>query len=337
MINATLQLAPTVGLAAACAALGVARATLYRHRHHRVPRPRPAPPRTLSPAERRHVLATLNAAVYADLAPTQVYAQLLDQGQYLCSPRTMYRILQENQEVRERRDQLRHPQYHKPELLATGPNELWSWDITKLLGPAKWTYYYLYVILDVYSRYVVGWTLATCESAALAERLIAQACRQQDITPGQLTIHADRGSAMTSRSVALLLTDLGVVKSHSRPQVSNDNPFSEAHFKTLKYRPEFPERFGSLQDARAFCKAFFAWYNFEHYHHGLALLTPNVVHHDLAPQILEQRQNVLNAAFALHPERFAKAPIHPPLAQAVWINPPPNHNILHQENTHIFV
>lgn len=338
MTTAAWELAPTVGLTAACAALGVARATLYRHRTPRVSRPRRAPPRTLSPLERQRVLGTLNSSAFVDLAPAQVYARLLDQQQYLCSIRTMYRVLQENQQVRERRDQLRHPHYHKPELLATGPNELWSWDITKLLGPAKWTYYYLYVVLDVYSRYVVGWTLAACESAALAERLIAQACRQQGITPGQLTIHADRGSSMTSRTVALLLSDLGVLKSHSRPHVSNDNPFSEAHFKTLKYRPEFPERFGSLQDARAFCKTFFAWYNREHYHHGLALLTPHAVHYNLASQILEQRQRVLNAAFAIHPERFAKAPIHPPLAQAVWINPPPRaHTVQYQENTHAFV
>jgi len=334
MINAAVELAPTVGMAAACAALGVSRATLYRHRIHTVPRPRPTPPRALALDERRHVIQTLNAPAFADLAPAQIYARLLDQGLYLCSPRTMYRILQEHQQVRERRDQLRHPNYQKPELLATAPNQLWSWDITKLLGPAKWTYYYLYVILDVYSRYVVAWTVAPCESAALAQRLIEQACRQQGISPGQLTLHADRGSAMTSRAVALLLADLGVTKTHSRPHVSNDNPFSEAHFKTLKYCPEFPERFGSIQDARAFCTRFFDWYNFQHYHHALALLTPHAVHYLLAPQIIEERQKVLTAAFEKHPDRFVrKPPVHPALSLAVWINPPPAATHHEEQNT----
>jgi putative transposase len=235
----------------------------------------------------------------------------------------MYRILDEHQEVRERRNQLRHPSYTKPELLATAPNQLWSWDITKLLGPSKWTYYYLYVILDVYSRYVVGWMIAERESSALAEALIAQTCLRQGIQRGQLTIHADRGSAMTSKPVALLLADLGVTKTHSRPHVSNDNPYSEAQFKTMKYRPEYPARFGCQQDACAWAKTFFDWYNREHHHTGLALLTPANVHFHRAQAVLQKRQAVLHAAYARTPERFVKGPPAPSqMPQAVWINPP---------------
>jgi putative transposase len=235
----------------------------------------------------------------------------------------MYRLLHSHQEVRERRDQLQHPNYRKPELLATAPNEVWSWDITKLLGPAKWTYFYLYVILDVFSRYVVGWMIAPKESAALAERLIDDACAKQVIAPNQLTLHADRGSSMRSKPVAALLADLGVTKTHSRPHVSNDNPFSESQFKTLKYRPEFPDRFGSIEDARAFCRPFFSWYNNEHYHSGIALLTPQAVHYGHAQTILADRQQILLAAFSLHPERFVRQLPQPlQLPDAVWINPP---------------
>jgi putative transposase len=235
----------------------------------------------------------------------------------------MYRILAENDEVRERRNQLRHPNYSKPELLATGPNQLWSWDITKLLGPSKWTYYYLYVILDVFSRYVVGWMIAECESATLAEELIAETCARQGIQPDQLTIHADRGSSMTSKSVAFLLADLGVTKTHSRPHVSNDNPYSEAQFKTLKYRPDYPSRFGCQADARAWANIFFTWYNQEHHHSGLALLTPADVHYHRTQAVLQKRQSVLQAAYQKNPERFVKGlPLPPQLPQAVWINPP---------------
>ena len=258
-----------------------------------------------------------------DHAPAQVYAQLLDAERYLCSERTMYRILAANREVRERRDQLRHPHYPAPELLATAPQQVWSWDITKLLGPAKWTYFYLYVILDIFSRYVVGWMVAHRESAALASKLIEQSCRRQGITPGALTLHADRGPSMTSKPVALLLSDLGVTKTHSRPYVSNDNPFSEAQFKTMKYRPEFPERFGAIQDARGFGHVFFPWYNTEHRHSGLGLLTPHEVHYGLAAQRVEARARVLAAAYAAHPERFvAGLPRPPALPTAVWINKP---------------
>jgi putative transposase len=234
----------------------------------------------------------------------------------------MYRLLEATGEVRERRDQLRHVA-PKPELLATRPNRVWSWDITKLLGPAKWTYFYLYVILDIFSRYVVGWMVAHRESAALAERLIAETCKKQEIPAGQLTIHADRGTSMTSKPVTLLLADLGVTRTHSRPHVSNDNPFSEAQFKTLKYRPEFPDRFASLEAARAFCQPFFTWYNTEHRHTGIGLLTPAAVHYGDAARVTARRQQVLATAYAEHPERFVRKPPEPPAPPtAVWINPP---------------
>jgi putative transposase len=258
-----------------------------------------------------------------DLAPAEVYATLLDEGRYLCSERTMYRLLAAHQEVRERRNQLRHPRYAAPELLARRPNELWSWDITKLLGPAKWTYFYLYVMLDVFSRYVVGWMVAHRESATLAERFIRETCARQSIDREQLTIHADRGPSMTSKPVALLLADLGVAKTHARPHVSNDNPFSEAQFKTLKYRPAFPERFGSIQDARAHCHDFFAWYNTEHRHSSLGLLTPADVHSGLAEERMAARATVLAAAYATHPERFPGGRPQPHACpQEVWINRP---------------
>jgi putative transposase len=235
----------------------------------------------------------------------------------------MYRLLAAHHEVRERRDQLRHPHYAAPELLARQPNELWSWDITKLLGPAKWTYFYLYVMLDIFSRYVVDWMVAHRESPTLAERFIHETCARQGIGRNQLTIHADRGPVMTSKPVAFPLADLGITKTHSRPHVSNDNPFSEAQFKTLKYRPTFPTRFGSIQDARTHCHVFFPWYNTEHHHSGLGLLTPADVHHGLADERFAARATVLAAACAAHPERFPAGlphPTAPPLE--VWINPP---------------
>ncbi len=318
------EMAPRLGVALTCAALGLPRATYYRGQRPRPePKPRPAPVRALPPEERKQVLAVLHEPRFADLAPAEVYATLLDEDRYLCSERTFYRVLEANAEVRERRDQLRHPHYAAPELLATRPNELWSWDITKLLGPTKWTYYYLYVVLDVFSRYVVGWMLAERESAPLAEKLIAESCERQGITPGQLTVHADRGPAMTSKPVALLLADLGVTKSHSRPHVSNDNPFSEAQFKTLKYRPDFPDRFGSLEHGRSFGGDFFPWYNTEHHHVGLGLFTPHDVHYGLAEAKRQQRARVLAEAFARNPERFPNGLPQPkPVPSAVWINPP---------------
>jgi putative transposase len=314
---------PAMGTVPACRALGLSRATLYRGRRPAVvARPRSAPPRTLALVERQGVLDLLHTR-FVDQAPAQVHATLLDEGTYLCSPRTMYRLLDGAREIKERRNQVRRPHYAAPELLARRPNEVWSWDITKLLGPAKWTYFYLYVILDIFSRYVVGWMIAPHESAALAERLIAETCAKQDILPGQLTLHADRGASMRSKPVALLLADLGVTKTHSRPHVSNDNPFSEAQFKTLKYCPLFPERFGSLEDGRAFGQTFFRWYNDAHQHSGLGFLTPAVVHFGQAPAVRAQRQQVLAAAYARHPERFVNGPPQPAdLPTAVWINPP---------------
>ncbi len=318
------EIGPRLGIAPTCAALRVPRATYYRRR-----RPQSAPPvraqspRALSTGERGTVLDVLHEARFVDLAPAEVYATLLDEGEYLCSERTMYRLLAAHHEVRERRNQLRHPRCAAPELLARRPNELWSWDITKLLGPAKWTYFYLYVMLDVFSRYVVGWMVAHGESATLAEQFIHETCTRQGIAREQLTIHADRGVAMTSKSVAFLLADLGITKTHSRPHVSNDNPFSEAQFKTLKYRPAFPERFGSIQDARAHCHVFFPWYNAEHHHSSLGLLTPHDVHYGFAEERVAARATVLAAAYAAHPERFPGGLPQPPACPTeVWINPP---------------
>jgi len=324
-MGAIKALGPELGIVATCAALGVARATYYRQLLPSMygPAPRRLSPRALATDEKKMVLAALHEERFVDLAPSEVYATLLDEGRYLCSERTMYRVLAENQEVRERRAQLRHPKYAAPELLATQPNQLWSWDITKLLGPAKWTYFYLYVILDVFSRYVVGWVVATAESKALAERLIRETCERQGIVPGQLTVHADRGSSMKSKPVALLLADLGVTKSHSRPHVSNDNPYSEAQFKTMKYRPDFPERFGCVEDARVHSKDFFDWYNLEHHHTGVGLFTPYDVHHGLAAQRHAARSLVLESAHRSHPERFVNGvPAPLPLPTEVWINKP---------------
>jgi putative transposase len=267
----------------------------------------------------------LNSERLQDASPRQVWAKLLDEGRYVCSWRTMYRLLAAHHEVRERRDVVRHRAYEKPELLATAPNELWSWDITKLRGPAKWTYYYLYVILDVFSRYVVGWMLAERESTDLARELIEKSCQRRGVNPNELTLHADRGSSMTSKGVAELLSDLGVTKTHSRPHVSNDNPYSEAQFKTMKYRPDFPERFGSLQDARNWGRRFFAWYNGEHHHSGVGLMRPEVVHYGQAEAARAQRQQVLSAAYRAHPERFVRGVPKPPeVPEAVWINKPKN-------------
>jgi putative transposase len=314
---------PRLGVAELCSALAVPKATYYRQLSHTPPAPRAAPPRALSSEERQEVLDLLHDPRFVDVAPAQVYAQLLDEGRYVCSERTMYRVLADNAEVKERRNQLRHPEYKKPELLATGPNEVWSWDITKLLGPQKWTYFYLYVLIDIFSRYVVGWLLADREDSGLARKLIGESCERQDIKPGQLTVHADRGPSMTSKNLALLYADLTVTKSHSRPNVSDDNPFSEAQFKTLKYRPDFPERFGSIEDARAHCRRFFDWYNGEHRHRGIGMLTPHEVHHGLAEATRAARAKVLLAAYAKHPERFPHGrPVPAPLPTEVWINRP---------------
>jgi putative transposase len=329
MIAVAKQLSPHVGKTAACEALQVPRATFYRHLSASI-RPcenvtkRPAPPLALGSEERDKVIDVLHCEQFCDDAPHQIYAKLLDEGRYLCSIRTMYRILDtEHGGVKERRKHVRHPKYVKPELLATEPNQVWSWDITKLKGPVKWTYFYLYVILDIFSRYVVGWMIAHREQAALAKRLIQDSCDKQQIEHGQLTVHADRGSSMKSKVVAHLLSDLGVTKTHSRPHVSNDNPYSEAQFKTLKYCPQFPERFGSIQDARSFCQPFFNWYNKEHRHSGIALMTPEQVHYGMNKQIFQHRSDVLAAAFEKNPNRFkGKLPVPKSLPKAAWINKP---------------
>jgi putative transposase len=328
---------PSLGVATACQAVAVSRATWYRRQrpaHQGAASQAPpgtaavaaktpsAAPLALQPAERQAVLDYLQCERFMDQSPRQVWACLLDEGVYLCSLSTMYRLLRQEDAVRERRRQRRHPVYKAPELLATAPNQVWSWDITKLKGPVKWSYYYLYVIMDIFSRYVVGWMVAEAESQALARQLIKQACRQQHIAPGQLTVHADRGAAMKSHSVAELLADLGVVKTHSRPHVSNDNPFSEAQFKTLKYAPDFPARFGSAPDARTFSRTFFTWYNHDHHHSGLALLTPHMVHYGLAEQVLSARQEVLHQAYLRRPGRFHRSPQVPAPPKEVWINPP---------------
>jgi putative transposase len=333
-MNAVTHLAPTVGIVAACDCLAVARASFYRQRpilgppvsppsEPVLPVERTAPARSLSEAEREAVRQVLHEERFQDSSPAAVAATLLDEGQYLCSTRTMYRILEQEGESRERRDQLVHPAYHKPELLATAPNQLWSWDITKLRGPVKWTYFYLYVMLDVFSRYVTGWMIAYREGADLAKEFIEEAISKHQIPAGQLTIHADRGRVMKSKPVAFLMADLGVTKSHSRPYVSDDNPFSESQFRTMKYRPEFPDRFGCIQDSRAFCQQFFKWYNEDHRHSGIAMLAPAVVHFGEAQTALAHRQVVLDAAYRAHPDRFVRQSPKPlPLPSDVWINKP---------------
>lgn len=322
----TEQLARSVGVSSACHAVGTPRSSLYRWRKGPVfheKKARPTPGHALSDKERCAVLAVLNSDRFCDLAPRQVYATLLDEGQYLCSWRSMYRILSDANQVHERRRGHVRRVYEKPELLTTEPNNLWSWDITKLKGPVTWSYYYLYVLLDVFSRYVPGFMIADRESAELAGQLIEISCQRQGIDKDQLTLHADRGSAMIAKSMALLLSDLGITKSHSRPQVSNDNPFSEAQFKTVKYHPSYPERFGSIQDARAWAQMFFDWYNHHHRHSALSLMTPAMVHYGRAETVREQRLQVLDAAYKAHPERFVNGqPNLPALPKAVWINPP---------------
>lgn len=318
-------LAEQIGMTRACDALGVPRSSVYAARRPRTPKTRqPAtPPRALAAEEKALVRQTLNSERFQDQAPREVFAALLDAGQYLCSVASMYRILRENQEIQERRNQLRHPVYPKPVLVATGPNQVWTWDITKLPGPVKWACFCLYVVLDLFSRFVVGWMIANRESAALAEQLISETCARQQVGPEQLKIHSDRGAPMQAKSLTLLYADLGVIPSLSRPRTPDDNPFSEAQFKTLKYHPTFPDRFGSETDARAWGQQFFRWYNFEHYHTRLGLMTPATVHFGQAPALAAQRQQVLHRAYQAHPERFVKGRPKPPALPAeVWINPP---------------
>jgi putative transposase len=329
MTAITETLGEQIGLKRACAVLNVPRSRVYRARQAPAqPTARPLPACALSDDERDQVRQVLNSDRFQDQAPRQVYAALLDEGAYLCHWRTMYRVLATQHEVRERRNLLTHPPYRKPELLATAPNQVWSWDITKLRGPVQWTYFYLYVLLDIYSRYVVGWMLAERETAALAQDLIATTCERQGIARDQLILHADNGGPMRAKTLALLLADLGVNTSHSRPYTSDDNPFSEAQFKTLKYHPGYPDRFGSIQDARVWARPFFQWYNEDHYHTGLNLLTPASVHNGQALALCQQRQTVMNAAYSAHPERFSKGlPVVAAPPAAVWINPPSRPNL----------
>ncbi len=329
MLAAAEELTPAVGTLVACTVLGVSRATVYRLRRPKPPqaaRTARVVPWALTPEEVEQVLALLHSEQFVDMAPAEIVATLLDDGKYLCSERTMYRLLEQAGEVRERRAFARHGHYAAPELVAERPNQVWSWDITKLKGPGKWNYYCLYMILDIFSRKATGWTVAHRESAALAEELIAATCEKEGIEPGQLAIHMDRGSAMTSKTVAQLLIDLDVAKTHSRPHVSNDNPYSEAQFKTLKYRPEFPERFGSVEHARLFSRDFVHWYNNEHRHSGICMLTPATVHSGRAEEVLEHRYQVMLHAYAAHPERFARPPRRQRLPERVWINGPAKPN-----------
>jgi putative transposase len=320
------QIEPLLGTSAACQAVGRARATHYRSRRPArvTPKtPRNAPLNKLSAAEVDQILTHLRSERFVDHSPAQVYFQLLDEGTYIASISTFYRLLRQNNEVRERRRQATHPPKVKPELVATTPNTVWSWDITKLKGPQRGVYYDCYVVMDIFSRYVVAWCVAPSESGPLAKELIADAVSRHHILPGQLTIHADRGSSMTSNSVVELYTFLGITRSHSRPHVSNDNPYSEAGFKTMKYCPAFPERFGSIEDARAFCEAFFAYYNGQHRHSGVAYHTPASIHYGTATEIHAQRNETLAAAYAANPARFRhRKPEAPKLPTAAWINDP---------------
>jgi putative transposase len=328
VIRVAEELSSKVGLRKACQVVGISRSQVYRARRASravfpVPREKTSPKRKLPPAERETVRDMHNSLRFQDLVPQEVCATLMDESQYLCHWRTMYRILDKHQEVREQSNQLSHTSYTRPELLATLLNELWSWDIIRFFESTKWTYFYLYVILDVFSRFVVGWMVTLQEIASLAEELIAETCRRQGIKSGQLTMHADRGQAMTSKTMAMLLADLGVTKTHSRLHVSNDSPYSEAQFKTLKYRLDYPVRFGSLPYARSWSREFFNWYNYEHHHTGIGLLTPADVHYGRVEEVLSQRLQVLQAAYEKNPERFVKEPtILQALPSAVWINAP---------------
>ena len=326
--DAISQLTPIVGVRRACRAVGEDQARFYR-RHRKSPppeKPERLPglqPRALTEAERTEIHDTLNSAEFVDDSPPTVYATLLDSGIYLSSVSTMYRVLRARGEVRERRRQATHPATVKPELVALGPNQVWSWDISKLHGPEKWTYYYLYVVIDIFSRYVTAWMLARAENSHLAKVLIKEAVAQQGIRKGQLSLHMDRGSPMRAKPFAFLLADLGVTKSFSRPHVSDDNPYSESAFRTFKYRPTFPDRFGCYEDAHSYCGSFFLWYNDGHRHSGIGYHTPADVHYGRAEVVREQRQKVLNAAYAGHPERFVRKPPVPPVIPVVsWINEP---------------
>lgn len=324
MVN---HLSDQIGTQTSCDVFGIPRSSYYYHPadQDNLHNEQKLPDFAYSHQEKQAILGVMNSDIYMDRTPYEIYASQLDEGKYLCSVRTMYRILKENDQVKERRNVKRTNSYQKPELLATEANQIWSWDITKLKGPEKWTYFYLYVIIDIFSRFVVGWMVAYRELSSLAQKLIKDTCSRQHIEAGQLTIHADRGSSMRSKPVAFLLSDLGITKSHSRPYVSNDNPFSESQFKTMKYRPDFPGKFNSMIEARDFCRSFFRWYNREHYHSGIGFLTPESVHYGFADEVLLNRENVLLKAFEDNPKRFRnKIPILKNLPKSVWINKPEN-------------
>lgn len=306
-----------------CRTLGISRSTWYRRQKPKTAPDRRKAPRKLTETERTNVLGLLTSDEFSDQSPAAVHAQLLDDGRYLCSTRTMYRILEARKLVKQRRHQRKHPVYQKPELLATGPNQVWSWDITRIKGPQSWIFYELYVVIDIFSRYIVAWTIAERESGEQAKALIDSAFEWQGIKENELTVHSDRGKAMTSKCLADLYGELGIVRSLNRPHVSNDNPFSESQFKTLKYRPDYPERFGSIEDARAHMQRFFEWYNTEHHHSGLAMMTPEVVHYGKDKAVEKQRQAVMDAAHAAHPERFVNGtPKVNGAPKQVWINKP---------------
>ena len=322
-MTAALGIAPAVGVLDACAAFGVPRATVYRRRQLRVVQTRRRPGRALSDDERAKLLRVLCSERFVDASPAEVYATLLDEGLHLASPSTMYRLLRAQRAVRERRGVARHPSYARPELVATAPNRVWTWDITKIRGPDRRVWFHLYVILDLYSRCVVGWMLSATESGSQAERFIADTLEKEGVLRDTLTLHSDRGTSMRSRTVAEMLDDLGVTKSHSRPRTSNDNPFSESQFKTMKYCPFFPGRFASVAEGRTFFELFFAWYNTEHHHSGIAMLTPAVVHSGRVDEVLAVRQTALDTAHAAHPDRFVRgAPKVSRPATEVWINRP---------------
>ena len=335
LITAAADASKTVGVPQAARAFGIPRSTLYRHTSP--PRPRPATvrrpqPRALKPAEKDKVLAVLNSDRFVDKAPKAIHAKLLEEGEYLCSPRTMYRLLASQKMVRQRRQASARPRFERPELLATGPNKVWTWDVTWLRGPAKGERYALYIMLDLFSRYVVGWMLAHAENAELAEGFIDECYRSQGVVAGELTVHSDRGSAQTSEKVRKLTDKLQVSRSYSRPRVCNDNPFSEAINKTLKYSLDFPNRFAGFEDARDFCRGFFDWYNREHVHSGIAMLSPAVVHRGEHHHVIERRQHALDQAYAEHPERFVHGPPKTgQLPAAVYLNKP---NLTHESEAH---
>lgn len=319
------ELAQNIGERAACRYLGAARATMQRHEKSAISRPRRSrvAPRRLGADERQAILDLAHSERFADLSVREIFATLLDEGRYVGSVSTWYRVLRAAGETRERRRLATHPARVKPELAATAPGQVWSWDITKLLGPQKWTYFYLYVVLDIFSRYVVAWRLETRESATLAQELFAAALAREGVDPVRLTVHADGGPSMTSKTLTQFFADLGITKSRSRPHVSNDNPYSEAQFKTLKYTPTFPGHFANMQQARDFCRELIHWYNEQHRHTGIALLTPSDVHHGRTHERSNARRLVLLDAWQEHPERFVHGQPQPPkLTPIVYINRP---------------